>query len=88
MHPRLRILREVEIEGEPDLEELSHSTFTPTSGDITTESVARGLATMAVTFVAPEAGTYFVEVSDERQTGYLGECIGSVERLFYVIDRS
>ena len=88
LHPRLRILREVEIEGEPDLEELSHSTFTPTSGDITTESVARGLATMAVTFVAPEAGTYFVEVSDERQTGYLGECIGSVERLFYVIDRS
>ena len=88
LHPRLRILREVEVEGETVVEELSHSTFTPTSGDITTESVARGLATMAVTFVAPEAGTYFVEVSDERQTGYLGECIGSVERLFYVIDRS
>ncbi len=98
LRPRLRIIRVIEVDenGGPPVEveeELSHSTFTPTgNGTVTTESVTRGLATAAVTFVAPEAGVYFVEVSDERTRGNPGVvgCIDEVEvdTLYYVIERS
>jgi len=62
LKPRLRLLRS-------DGLQLASSVFTPGSNCVGAEDIVDGLPTLAVAFVAPAAGTYFLEVAAEDGTG-------------------
>ena len=59
LQPRIRIL---DSDG---VTELARSSYQPALGNSYAEGVSNGLATIEVSFVAPLAGTFFVEVSDQ-----------------------
>jgi len=60
--PRLRALTDTGAE-------IARSVYTPPNACTSAESVADGLPTLSVAFVAPVAGTYFIEVAAEDGTG-------------------
>ena len=62
LQPRLRILTDTGAE-------LARSVYTPLNACSSAESVFDGAPTLAVAFIAPAAGTYYVEVAAEDGTG-------------------
>jgi hypothetical protein len=62
LHPSLTVL-------DPTSAPIALSTYTPALLCTTTESVTDGLPVVTVTFVAPVAGTYALELRDEAGVG-------------------